>query len=407
MSSLLYPESLPGLMFNYKRRYDWNTGVQAAVSRKVSTVGYQLYPVALFEYDYEFLRDTSVLPEIQTLVGLHNSMRGRYDTFLHLDPDFNSVTADQFATGDGVTQGFQLTALYTPPSGAYAGVGAPEIVQNLNGPPGIYINRWGGLELYSAGSRTNAILQSAAFGTTWAATNLTVTSNTTVAPDGTTTADTLSDAAATGASHFDFQGVAITGGTTNTFSCWLKNGTRQYVCLNIQNGSGNSFQTCFDLVNGIATQSTAAGTASIVSATITPFTGGWYRCSITGALAAGDTSAHCLIGLSNTATPGASLPTYGGSSSTVFAWGAQFETGTNLTAYLPTTTISVSNGGSDFAVGATGIVTFVTAPANAVGLLWSGSFYYRCRFDADRIDWVKFMNGLWSGSKIAFTQAIL
>lgn len=210
MSSLLYPESLPGLTFDYKRRYEWNTGIQTAVSRQVSALAYQQYPVALFEYAYEFLRDTSTFPEIQTLVGLHNNMAGRFDTFLHLDPDFNSVTAQQFAVADGTAGPFQLTALYTPPSGAYAGVGAAEIVQNLNGTP------------------------------------------------------VLKD-----------------------------------------NGS----------------------------------------------------------------------------------------------------TISAAN----YTIGATGLVTFGATHFPVAGhlLTWTGGFYYRCRFDEDVIDWVKFMNGLWSSSKIAFTQDIL
>lgn len=405
MSSQIYP-TLPGLDIQIERSYVWKTFVQEALSGKQSALQARQYPLIHYDLVYNLLRDNIAASEIKTIAGLHNNMRGRSDSFLFIDPDFNSVTAQSFGTGDGVTLLFQLTALYAPASGAYTGIGAPEIIQNLNGAPGIYINRWGGLELYSAGSRTNLILQSAAFGTTWATTNLIVTSNTTVAPDGTTTADTLSDAAATGVSHFDFQGVAITGGTTNTFSCWLKNGTRQYACLNVQNGSGNSFQTCFDLVNGIATQSTIAGTAAIVSATITAFSGGWYRCSITGSLAAGDTSAHCLVGLSNTATPGTSLPTYNGSSATVIAWGAQFESGTNLTAYIPTTTLAVSNGGADFSVGATGIVTFVTAPASAVVMFWSGNFYYRCRFDEDAIVWKRFMNQLWSAA-VKFTSVKL
>lgn len=140
MSSLLYPAALPGIEWDYSREYDWNTGIQTAVTRKQSAIGYQQYPVVMYELSYEFLRDSTTFPEIQTLVGLHNNMKGRFDTFLFVDPDFHSVTTQQFAVADGTAGPFQLTALYTPASGAYAGVGSVEIVQNLNGAPSLFDN---------------------------------------------------------------------------------------------------------------------------------------------------------------------------------------------------------------------------------------------------------------------------
>lgn len=49
-----------------------------------------------------------------------------------------------------------------------------------------------------------------------------------------------------------------------------------------------------------------------------------------------------------------------------------------------------------YTVGATGIIHFVTAPAAAAALTWSGSFYYRCRFDDDRLPTTQFMQKFWS-----------
>ena len=50
-------------------------------------------------------------------------------------------------------------------------------------------------------------------------------------------------------------------------------------------------------------------------------------------------------------------------------------------------TISAAN----YAIGATGIVTFGVghAPASGHALTWSGSWYYRCRFEEDAIVWKK------------------
>lgn len=167
MSSYLFPYSLPGIEFNYTRKYLWNTGVQQAVSGKQSTIVYQQYPLVNFEYSFEFLMDSgtassawttdssitsdttettdagaSTAADLSALVGLINAVRGRADTFLHTDPDFNTITAAQasqlgaFGTGDGATLTFQLVALYQNSGGP----GIAEIIQNLNGTPILYAN---------------------------------------------------------------------------------------------------------------------------------------------------------------------------------------------------------------------------------------------------------------------------
>ena len=62
---------------------------------------------------------------------------------------------------------------------------------------------------------------------------------------------------------------------------------------------------------------------------------------------------------------------------------------------------------SGYTLGATGIVTFTTAPAAGVVLTWSGSFYYRCAFDEDKLDLAKFMNQWWTIKKLPFTTVKL
>lgn len=48
-----------------------------------------------------------------------------------------------------------------------------------------------------------------------------------------------------------------------------------------------------------------------------------------------------------------------------------------------------------YTVSATGLVTFVTAPANGNALTWTGSYYWRCRFEQDAEDFEKFLSQLW------------
>lgn len=50
---------------------------------------------------------------------------------------------------------------------------------------------------------------------------------------------------------------------------------------------------------------------------------------------------------------------------------------------------------TDYTIGPTGRVHFVTAPALTHALTWSGSFYYRCRFDDDEMSFTQFMAQLW------------
>lgn len=41
---------------------------------------------------------------------------------------------------------------------------------------------------------------------------------------------------------------------------------------------------------------------------------------------------------------------------------------------------------TDYSISPTGVVTFVSAPANGATLQWSGSFYFLCRFTEDTVD---------------------
>ena len=55
---------------------------------------------------------------------------------------------------------------------------------------------------------------------------------------------------------------------------------------------------------------------------------------------------------------------------------------------------------TDYTISATGLVTFVVAPANGAALTWTGSFFWRVRFDLDAIDFTKFMNLLWEAKTV-------
>jgi len=140
MSSLIFP-TLLGLGWNITRTYQWKTGVQTALSGKTSTVAKRAYPLVRWEIGYDVLRQpgapgysSAASDEVLQIVGLHNQVQGRFDTWLYKDPDFNAVpaaTPSVFATvasTDTTATIYQLVAINQNTGGP----GASELIQNLN-----------------------------------------------------------------------------------------------------------------------------------------------------------------------------------------------------------------------------------------------------------------------------------
>ena len=49
-----------------------------------------------------------------------------------------------------------------------------------------------------------------------------------------------------------------------------------------------------------------------------------------------------------------------------------------------------------------GVLTLATAPSAGQEIRWSGSFYFRCRFNADAIDFDRFLWELWKTGSVEF-----
>ena len=49
-----------------------------------------------------------------------------------------------------------------------------------------------------------------------------------------------------------------------------------------------------------------------------------------------------------------------------------------------------------YTISATGLVTFVTAPAGALSVTWTGTYYRRMSFLQSTAEFTKFMSNLWS-----------
>lgn len=169
----------------------------------------------------------------------------------------------------------------------------------------------------------NTILS--AFNTSWSA------ADSVVAPDGTTTADTLSNTTSN-TGHSAYRTHTIVAGNSYTFSIYAKAGTISTIQFAV---SGTAF-TAARWANFDLTGSGSVTLESGVSATIASVGNGWYRLTITPSIAAVSTTALPALAFINSPTAG-NLPTFIGSASdNVILWGLQLNTGTSATDYVKT-----------------------------------------------------------------------
>ena len=178
--------------------------------------------------------------------------------------------------------------------------------------------------------RTNLFLQSQTFdNASWAKSNITVTANTTVAPDGTTTADTFVSLGVT-SEHAVRATTSMAVNTEHTASVYVKQTNTRYAYIR---DLTNNAVAIYDLQDGVV--SLAAGTSTSITAV-----GSFYRISMTFVTPA--VIVNNLIDLGITTSP-SSLSSLVPVNDTMVFWAAQLETGV-ATSYIPTTTAAVSVG---------------------------------------------------------------
>ena len=170
--------------------------------------------------------------------------------------------------------------------------------------------------------RTNSILQSNQFDTTWVLTNAPTLTSGQSGYDGSSDAWKL-EASTTGSSRSIHQVVSSSG--VQVFSVYAKAGTTDWIRMNLS-GIGNRY---FDIGNG------AVGGSGSMDGFITDVGGGWYRCTVLGN---GSSTAPYIF----LASDNGNLTVNAGDN--VYIQSAQLEQGTVATEYIETTSTSVSVG---------------------------------------------------------------
>jgi hypothetical protein len=196
-------------------------------------------------------------------------------------------------------------------------------------------------------SAQNLMLQSETWNVSpWTATSgsqgATISGNVTASPDGTTNADKLIEAAVTG-NHFCLQSLTLTSGTTYTTSFFAKASERTLGRLRML-GSAAYWDIDFDLTLGTAT----GGTNPFIQ----NYGNGWYR--IGGTFTANQASNNFILSLRDAS---GNTSYTGNGTNGFFVYGAQIETGSVATSYIPTTTGTVTRNAD--AISVTGVAGLI------------------------------------------------
>lgn len=174
--------------------------------------------------------------------------------------------------------------------------------------------------------RTNLCIRSEEFDT-WTLINATVTANSTIAPNGAATADTIVATAAVGRAT---RNVTFTGNGEKCVSVYLKAGTSLTSLVAIQDGTAGVQRHRISVTwsAGVPTLTTASGSGTVYQPQL--IGDGWYRImlSAVGVIAANVNSITVIADSAGTGT--------------VHAWGAQAEDAVVPSSYIPTAATTVT-----------------------------------------------------------------
>jgi phage-related protein len=265
--------------------------------------------------------------------------RGGHEAFEWIAPgDTVTVTDHGFGVGDGTTTAFQLQA-------------------TKNGEWSDVLGTW---PVYTK-PRTNSALYSEHLDNDWwQKFQCAALANVAVAPDGIGAADKITEDTTAASTHYCRRTIPMFAGTRYVVSVYAKAAERSQVWL--RSGSGHGY---FDLLSGTVLNTVGTGT----TAGILSLGNGWFRLWVAWTGTATQ-PAYVGFGLMN----GGTINYTGDGSSGALFWGAQFETGTTATPYIPTTTAAVTVNPSYWPASGDGFEP-VTEPAPGVTIYledWQG-----------------------------------
>ena len=189
------------------------------------------------------------------------------------------------------------------------------------------------------GNRTNKILQSQTFKTTWTKSNATIPNDLYEAPDNSLTAQNIAADTAGASNVFVQQVVAVTLGETYTFSIHLKKGAQNFGRMRVVVGSTVHTIIC-NLTTGAMTN---AGNVDSVNRHFDKMDDDWIRFGLTFQASATTSSANVrAYTLGSTASTTATSAAFQAGTDLMYLWGAQLEEDSRTSSYIVTTNAAVN-----------------------------------------------------------------
>ena len=201
--------------------------------------------------------------------------------------------------------------------------------------------------------RTNLVYPSSDFSTIWSLLNsATVSTNQSIAPDGTLTADKITTTNSANA-LFNVNGSGTTA-ADYTVSLFIKPINNNSVGLGMTNDTTGEAFVLINLQTGAGTTTQQSGWSN-ASYKWEQYENGWYRISLTATKGASGNARFILKG---------------NASSEYYLWGAQLEAGSYATSYIPTTSASVTRNAD--VISKTGISSLIGQT--------EGTLYFEAKF---------------------------
>jgi hypothetical protein len=245
----------------------------------------------------------------------------------------------------------------------------------------------------TAKAEENLLLQSQAFNeAVWTkqSVGLPITPNTEVAPNGTTTAESIILSVGAGIHAVIQTASAFSGG--RVASLFVKAGTHPYVQIAF-NGDSTPWAN-FDVTSG---SGAVGSTGSNQTASIVDAGNGWYRCIV---YTTSTTATNFYVTFVDSSTSVRLQNWTALGTETIFVWGAQLEQRSAVTAYTPTTTQPITNYIPVLLTAASGVARFDHNPTTgeSLGLLVEEQRSNLLTYSDD------FANAAWTKTRASITS---
>ena len=196
--------------------------------------------------------------------------------------------------------------------------------------------------------RTNLVTYSEQFdNAVWTKTDVTITANNAISPDGYQDADAVIEntASSTGRRVLPTTPFNGTGGAYYSLSVYVKkipNQPTRHIYWMCQK-SGDAIYAHFDMTNFSVNQVSTSGTGSNASASITSVGNDWYRITLSGIVSTTTSVYFNQFYFEDSVRTGFGQQSYtGNGASGFYLWGWQIEASSYPTSYIPTTSATVT-----------------------------------------------------------------